>query len=249
MIQEARPVSATAPAEEPIQEFGNADRVLGVVIDGDAPTPGLAPLLGNIEIGADEVRLALLEFELADARQAEATLRYTLAAREASMAVLLAAPRPRGKGARRWWRGDLPASARPQDGTLAQAIVQSGLFVEAWYSKHYAAQIERTDPLTHFVETGIATGLAPNPFFDPEWYLKTHEEVAAARVPAIMHYLGKGALNAFAPGPLFNPIDYMIRYDDLAEEPDLLGHYLTVGIYEGRVISPVRVGSAATPSA
>ena len=67
---------------------------------------------------------------------------------------------------------------------------QSGLFDEAYYLDTYGEKIPSgMDALTHFISTGLNSGLKPNPRFDPLIYRILHPEVAPADLA--MHILNR----------------------------------------------------------
>jgi hypothetical protein len=80
-------------------------------------------------------------------------------------------------------------------------------------------------------------------FFDSEWYLSQHSDIAAdagfAQNPAL-HYLIFGASEGRNPSRYFNTNFYLSEYQDVSQEGiNPLIHYLNYGISEGRVITPL----------
>jgi glycosyltransferase involved in cell wall biosynthesis len=75
--------------------------------------------------------------------------------------------------------------------------------------------------------------------FDPDWYLATYPEVAAAGADPFSHYVSTGAAEGRDPGPQFSTLRYLQRYPDLARAGvNPLLHYLDFGMREGREIFP-----------
>lgn len=183
-------------------------------------------LLGGIDSRATKAELARMQ--------------RVVAARDATIDVLrldapaARAPRPRGALAAFRW----PRSSGDFDSATIEPLADSGLFLAGWYAVRHGEAIGGADPWTHFIASGIAAGLAPNPFFDPGWYADTHLE-GRHDEPAILHYVRIGARYALAPGPLFDAAAYLGANPPLAGEADSLAHFLTRGIDEGLAAIPV----------
>lgn len=75
--------------------------------------------------------------------------------------------------------------------------------------------------------------------FDPDWYLRTYPDVAAAGVDPLRHYLQFGAAEGRDPSPLFCTRWYLDTYPDVAQAGiNPLQHYLSHGAAEGRLPVP-----------
>jgi FMN phosphatase YigB (HAD superfamily) len=71
--------------------------------------------------------------------------------------------------------------------------------------------------------------------FDPEWYLSTYPDVAAAGGDPLGHYLAGGWRERRQPGPAFDSEFYRFRHPDIAVlEIDPLTHFVMHGQAEGR---------------
>lgn len=85
---------------------------------------------------------------------------------------------------------------------------------------------------------------APDPtrmLFDPDWYLRTYPDVAAAGIDPLRHYLQFGAAEGRDPSPFFCTRWYLETYPDVAEAGiNPLQHYLSHGIAEGRLPAPAK---------
>lgn len=74
---------------------------------------------------------------------------------------------------------------------------------------------------------------------DPEWYLRTHVDVAAAGADPYEHFLGVGWREGRDPGPHFSTAWYLDTYPDVhATGANPLVDYLTVGWRAGRLPNP-----------
>jgi hypothetical protein len=72
-------------------------------------------------------------------------------------------------------------------------------------------------------------------FFDPDWYLATYPDVAAAGLDAAEHYLGEGAAEKRDPGPWFSTQRYLDDHPDVAAAGfHPLVHFERYGRAEGR---------------
>jgi hypothetical protein len=73
--------------------------------------------------------------------------------------------------------------------------------------------------------------------FDPDWYLQSNPDVAAAGLDPGMHYLESGWLETRDPGPEFSTSRYLKANPDVAGcGANPLVHYLEHGMGEGRSI-------------
>jgi hypothetical protein len=124
-----------------------------------------------------------------------------------------------------------------------QVCAASRLFDGSWYlqqNPHVAAT--GMNPLTHYIRSGAAQGLDPNPFFDTDWYLKQNPDVAAAGMNPLCHYIRWGAAKGLDPSPLFQTTWYLEQNPDVAAAGvNPLVHYIHWGAAELREpVSPVR---------
>ena len=75
--------------------------------------------------------------------------------------------------------------------------------------------------------------------FDPDWYLRTYPDVAAAGIDPLQHYVKFGAAEGRDPSPLFRTRWYLETYPDVAHAGlNPLQHYLSHGAAEGRLPMP-----------
>lgn len=210
---------------------------------GDAPADPVPPAsLGHAAaLSAPEARTALIDAEAVECRRELATLERVAAAGAATRTLLALA---RGRPATGGLRARVAAFAGRVRGIApgpALLVRTSGLFIDAWYASQHGTAPGGTAPFDHYLAHGMAANLAPNPFFDPAWYLAHDAEAAASGLPAILHYLRHGAPQLLAPGPLFSAIAYGARYPDTKREPDLFAYFLTKGMFEGHAAIPERV--------
>lgn len=178
-------------------------------------TPPVPPRFIALDPEAAQLELAQLRLE----EQRRAAERACLSAASLDAAITASRQPAPLVLPTRWGRG------------AAGRLARSGLLLAHWYAAEQGLSSARA-AFPHYLDTGIAQDRAPNPFFDPAWYRAEHLD-GAAEAP-IWHYLRTGAKNALAPGPLFDPAAYCALNPDLAQEPDLLAHFLTRGIREGR---------------
>ncbi len=102
--------------------------------------------------------------------------------------------------------------------------------------------------LIDFQDRGAALNYAPNPLFDPVFYLQSYpdvaDQVAAGKYSSAFGHYSDAGWRDRDPHWLFSALRYMARYGDLT--PDLLaplggpyGHYLSSGAAEGRIAHPL----------
>ena len=89
----------------------------------------------------------------------------------------------------------LIGSSEPDRPTaLARRVIdQSGLFDEQFYRQRYRSQLpDGVDPLDHYIARGARAGLAPNPWFDSEFYLTDNPDVAQSGWNPLFHFVQHG---------------------------------------------------------
>lgn len=71
--------------------------------------------------------------------------------------------------------------------------------------------------------------------FDPAWYAREYQDVAAAGIDPATHYRETGYREGRQPNRFFSTADYRAANPDLQEyEGDLFLHFIFYGIHEGR---------------
>ena len=91
--------------------------------------------------------------------------------------------------------GRKPAPDQPSFSRYAElrAVVESGLFDEAYYSaENPDVTAAGRDPLEHFLDTGAWEGRSPSPKFDPNYYLTSYPDVASTGLNPLAHYFWAG---------------------------------------------------------
>jgi hypothetical protein len=117
-----------------------------------------------------------------------------------------------------------------------QVCAESRLFDSNWYlRRNPQVAAPGTNPLTHYIRSGAAEGLDPNPLFDTDWYLEQNPDVAAAGMNPLSHYVRWGAAKGLDPSPLFQTTWYLEQNPDVAAAGiNPLAHYLHWGAAELR---------------
>lgn len=78
-----------------------------------------------------------------------------------------------------------------------------------------------------------------SPFFDADWYRKSHNDLSDTRIDAARHYIEHGASEGRDPGPKFDTKFYLEQYPDVKEAGiNPLLHYILHGAAEGRLPKP-----------
>jgi GT2 family glycosyltransferase/glycosyltransferase involved in cell wall biosynthesis len=111
------------------------------------------------------------------------------------------------------------------------------VFDAEFYRQRYFSTGPFDDAFEHYVQVGVGSDYAPNPWFDPEWYAARYPDVRTAGEPAVLHYLRTGAAQLRDPHPMFDAAFYVDRHPEAARHPLL--HYLNYG---GRLGWPTRLG-------
>ena len=86
-------------------------------------------------------------------------------------------------------------------------------------------------PLVHHMQHGADEGRDPNPYFDPDWFLKRNRDVKKAGINALRHYLHYGAAEGRDPSAGFASRWYREQYMSRADDTlNPLDHYMRYGM-------------------
>jgi GT2 family glycosyltransferase len=161
---------------------------------------------------------------------------YAATARRPDQAVVL-----------RLTSGDPVDWAVVQEATAAQArlmpqVLTSGLFdVDFYQAQTGATFLSGRAALWHYLGVGAASGLAPNPLFEPEWYAEHRSTTGASLLEDYLRL----DLATVSPHPHFDPVAYLAQVPAAADHPGgPLGHFLTAATADSTTWP---VGPAVTP--
>ena len=118
-------------------------------------------------------------------------------------------------------------------------VADSGMNPLLHYLRHGVHEARDISPLENkeLSDTELISG---SELFDPNWYLSSYPDIAAAGLNPAAHYLSSGAAEGRDPGPRFCTEAYKRRYSEVvASGINPLLHYLRYGLSEGRDISPI----------
>lgn len=144
-----------------------------------------------------------------------------------------------------WWtaRFELPQKLRlrAREKSIAQLIAASELFDGTWYAAEYPeVNASARDPLFHYLQIGIKSGLRPNPLFDPKWYEGAYPDVNTSGLDPFTHYILHGRQELRRSNPLFDPAWYLATYPEIAQSGlDPLLHYVQIGAKTGLRPNPL----------
>jgi len=122
-------------------------------------------------------------------------------------------------------------------------------FEEIWYRAAYprAAETIRSGEYLsayhHYLYEGVRLNWAPNPYFDPDWYVSWYGDINGRR--AFEHYITQGIAQGLSPNLYFDEIWYLNNHPDVekaVEEKQFFSahqHFLEIGEREGRRGSPL----------
>ena len=88
-----------------------------------------------------------------------------------------------------------------------EEIRRSGMFDAAFYEAQLKAAgqtNEDFDLVEHYVTRGEAAGIAPNPLFDPQYYIESNPDVQRAGMNALLHFVWYGLNERRNPHPLLD---------------------------------------------
>ena len=101
-----------------------------------------------------------------------------------------------------------------------------GLFDQPWYLSHNAVTLKPSQTaLQHFLTTGRDANLAPGPWLDPVWYMRSNPDVASSLGLGAMHRL---LVTRLPEGGLRRAAS--TRY----LKGSAFDHYISHGVFEGR---------------
>lgn len=210
---------------------------------------------GAREIGALQERLSRLDTDLAGAKRQEESRRADLSARNANVRRLEAEA------------AETKAALEAERTARAAAEAEVARLVEAYREfddpavRNLARVVRRSARLgRRMKELATLDGALPgrrrqrrqklrlardaeliagSGLFDPEWYLRTYPDVAAAGEDPLIHYLQHGVAERRNPNPLFDTDWYLRQYPDVAATGfNPLVHYVARGAAEKRDPGP-----------
>jgi len=116
---------------------------------------------------------------------------------------------------------DLPTN--DVQGLSVSVVEPSGLFDREWYVARHS-EVAQVDALQHYCLDGWKLQFAPNPYFDPAWYVKTYRAAVLPDENPLLHYIRIGESENAWPSPYFDPEWNRDEYEIGEESP--LRHYL-----------------------
>ena len=114
---------------------------------------------------------------------------------------------------------------------VVRAVLSLRLVDEEWYRQTKGLS-DADSPLARFLSEGWRSGAAPNPFFDPGWYLSQNRDIPDFGDP-LTHYLLYGEAEGRWPCRLLDPAWYAARHDLALGGGAVLSHYLRYGAEQG----------------
>ncbi len=108
---------------------------------------------------------------------------------------------------------------------MEHASTLGELIVEDWYlARDPGFATGSWSALAHYREKGWREGRAPNPHFDPGFYIAQCTAACRGGDP-LLHYVAQGERAGRRPSPMFDPAWYRTTYR-LAPEQNALAHFL-----------------------
>ncbi|MCY7401910.1 MAG: hypothetical protein LH477_13350 [Nocardioides sp.] len=128
----------------------------------------------------------------------------------------------------------------------AELLRESELFDKEFYLEQVPAlRKPGKDPVSHYLARGGFNGKDPSAAFSSRAYLQRNPDVAAARINPLVHYLRVGQAEGRSMNPLAEDVAMILEsglfdtgyyrhfHPDLAEDADLIRHYLRFGARRG----------------
>jgi glycosyltransferase involved in cell wall biosynthesis len=114
--------------------------------------------------------------------------------------------------------------------TTVQLVISLGLVDETWYRRVQHLP-NSTSVNAHFLIDGWSRGCAPNPFFDPAWYVGVNPNIRIG--DALAHYLEIGEAEGLWPCRLLDPVWYAERHGVRCGGGSVLAHFFRHGVKVG----------------
>jgi hypothetical protein len=147
---------------------------------------------------------------------------------------------------------NLPRTAAPQFGKFASFLFDASYYLMS--NPALASTLTLQTAANHYLSTGAAQGMDPNPWFDPVYYANRWADLKAGNfddATLFMHYNLYGVWEGRSAGPIFDQYDgnrYLTDNPDVAAYVDAyvadflgsrtngaIAHYAIFGANEGRV--------------
>lgn len=121
----------------------------------------------------------------------------------------------------------------------SQLASAAEIFDETGYRRRYGLP-NTVDALSHYLETGAASGMEPNPLFVGAYYSEAHTvPVSNARTP-LEHFMAEGLAAGFSPHPLFDATYYAKECAKAGQSGlPLYLHFLRTGVHEDYSCTPL----------
>ncbi|BBD54337.1 glycoside hydrolase family 99-like domain-containing protein [Planktothrix agardhii] len=102
------------------------------------------------------------------------------------------------------------------------------VFNEKYYlENNLDIDINKIDPLIHYLKQGYKEGRNPHPLFNSAYYLEKNPDVASHGINPLLHYMNQGYKENRDPSPFFNSSYYLKLNPDLEEKNiNPLLHYI-----------------------
>ncbi|MFM6456154.1 MAG: tetratricopeptide repeat protein, partial [Planktothrix sp.] len=102
------------------------------------------------------------------------------------------------------------------------------VFNEKYYlENNLDIDINKIDPLIHYLKQGYKEGRNPHPLFNSAYYLEKNPDVASHGINPLLHYMNQGYKENRDPSPFFNS-SYYLKLNPELEENNInpLLHYI-----------------------
>jgi len=123
------------------------------------------------------------------------------------------------------------------DEVIIRAVLALRLVDEEWY-RAWNGLSEDESPVAHFLAEGWRCRAAPNPFFEPGWYLSENPDILQSFDP-LTHYLAHGEAEGRWPCRLLDPVWYAAQHGLAREGGAVLSHYLRQGVIRALKPNPI----------
>ena len=96
------------------------------------------------------------------------------------------------------------------DEAIMQVLLSLKLVDEEWYRETNGLSDDDSS-IAHFLTEGWRCRAAPNPFFEPTWYLSVNPDIPHTDDP-LTHYIAYGEAEGRWPCRLLDPVWYAVQH-------------------------------------
>lgn len=119
-----------------------------------------------------------------------------------------------------WYMSRYGLQGRPEDAFVHFLLIgdRLGLQPHPWFDTRFVREVHRLSPIRNVLAwygRQQPGSVAAHPHFEPTWYLRTNDDVAASRVDPLVHFVLHGQAEGRSPNGYFDAGWYRARNPDV----------------------------------